>query len=348
MKFKKRTWLIGLLVIIIAAFFVRRVMHHESMPAAAADGVWVRAMAVKERNIPIDIHAIGTITATTVDVTPGVFGRVEKILFSDGDEVKQGMPLIQLDDAVYKTKYTSANAQLILSENNFKRMQTLVSKGAIARQTIEQAEADLKVKRAEAKESKVMLDKMQLTAPFDGFVGKRRVNVGDYVNVGQSVVTLTDKRHLHIEYNVPEKYLPFLKRGQSINLTTSTYPKKLFVGQVAYIAPTIDIDNRSILLYANVDNKDNLLMPGMFVDITQSLGQEMRAIMIPARSLVPIVDGLQVFKIVDNKATPVTVTIGKRTEEDVQVLEGLSPGDFIITDGQHKVKNGMPVNIEHG
>jgi len=307
--------------------------------------IWVEAKPVKETILPLEVNAIGTLAARTVEITPESAGHVKEILFKDGTFVTQGSPLIQLDDAVFKAKYASALAQFNYSEHDYKR-KSLLGKRVIAQQVIDQAEADLKEKKANADEMDVMLRKMKLTAPFDGVVGKSKVNMGDYVTTTQSVVTLTDTKHLRIEYNVPEKYFPALKLGQEVNITTSTYPGKVFSGKVAFISPTINTDNRSVALYADVPNNANLLAAGMFVKVSQLLGSEERVLIIPSRSLVPVLDGVQVYKVVDGKAYAVTVLIGKRTEADVQILQGLSPGDVVITDGQLKVKNNTPVKIK--
>lgn len=308
--------------------------------------VTVKAMTTKESTLPLEVRAIGTLVARSVEITPEVSGHVQKILFNDGAYVEKSAQLIQLDDAVYKAKYESSKAQLAYSENDYKRKSYLGKQGAISQQAIDQADADLKEKAANAKESAVMVNKMALTAPFDGMVGKSKVNPGDYVTTGQSVVTLTDTKHLRIEYNVPENLLPLLKLGQTVNITTSTYPDRKFTGRVSFISPTINSENRSLSLYADVSNEDNALAAGMFVNVLQSLGKQDRAIMIPARSLVPILDGEQVYKVVDGKAYPVTVLIGKRVGDDVQIIQGLSVGDVIITDGQLKVKNGSSVTIQ--
>lgn len=341
---KKKILVLGLLITAVAIWGIVKFYSRSAMPAEKA--IWVQASTVKESSLPLEARAIGTITARSVEITSEVAGHVEKILFQDGAAVTEGTPLIQLDDSVYLTKYGLAKAKLAYSEINFDRMVQLGKKGAIAKQAIEAAEADLKEKKADAEESKVMVDKMKLTAPFDGIVGKRKVHRGDYVTIGQSVVMITDTKHLHIEYNISEKYLPLLKIGQEVKITAVAYPGKTFTGKVAFISPTITADNRSVSLYASVDNKDNELAPGMFVNVLHSLGTKERVLMIPSRSLVPILDGEQVYKIVDGKAYAVSVLLGQRIEDTVQITQGLAPGDVIITDGQLKVKNGMPVQVK--
>jgi membrane fusion protein, multidrug efflux system len=343
MKIRKRL-VFGTVIVFVAVGYGINKYHGNTTQDDNA--VWVQASKVKQTTMQLDLHAIGALTARSVEVTPEVAGHVDQILFADGATVKQGDPLIQLDDGVYRAKNASAKAQLAYSQNNYKRMVLLGKQGAISRQAIDQADADLKEKKAAAEESEVMLNKMRLTAPFDGVVGKSKVNPGDYVTVGQSVVTVTDVNHLRIEYNLPERDLPSLKAGQAVTITTAAYPDKQFVGKLSFISPTINTANRSVSLYAEVKNDRHELAPGMFVDVMQSLGQQQKVMMVPERSLVPVLDGVQIYKIVEGKAYAVNVEIGRRLNGNVQVLHGLSPNDVIITDGQIKVKNGMPVKIK--
>ncbi|VVC75895.1 Multidrug export protein AcrE [Aquicella siphonis] len=341
----KKKLVITLFIILSAGIWV--FFKYRSPSEEAAPGqVWVQTAVVKTSTLPLEAHAIGTLVARSVEITPELAGHVRNIYFQDGAFVSKDTPLIQLDDSVYKAKYESTKAQLAFSQNDFNRKTLLVKQGAVTRAAIDQADADLKEKTANAQENAVMVSKMRLNAPFDGVVGKSKVNLGDYVTTGQSIVTLTDTRHLRIEYSVPEKYLPSLKSGQEVKITTSTYPGKEFFGKVSFISPTINTENRSVFLYADVPNNTNELAPGMFVNVTHSLGTEEKVLMIPARSLVPILDGEQVYKVVNGKAYAATVLIGKRISDSVQVLQGLSPGDVVITDGQLKIKNGMPVQIK--
>lgn len=340
---KKKTFILITLIALTSLGFYK---YYSKATLTKPEAVWVETSMVKETTLPLEIHATGTLVARSVEITPEVAGHVNKIYFKDGTEVDQGSLLIQLDDALYQAQYQSAKAQLVYSENDYKRKTLLGKLGAISKQAIELAKADLTEKRAIADEKEVMLNKMKLTAPFTGVVGKSGVNSGDYVTMGKSMVTLTETKYLRIEYNVSEKYLPLLKRGQKVKITALAYPKKVFTGKVSFISPTINVENRSVSLYADIVNDDQLLAAGMFVNATQALGSEERTIMIPARSLVPIIDGEQVYKIVDGKAYPVTILIGRRVGNNVQVLQGLAVGDAVITDGQHKVKNGMVVKIK--
>ncbi len=341
-KQKKKLAIIA--AILIAAVAVMKWRHHSG--SEKGEAVLVEAASVKESTVPMEARALGTLSARSIEIMSEAGGQVQKVNFQDGAQVKQGAVLLQLDDAVLNAKLASAKADYGYIEGNYNRMLPLGKKGFIAKDSLEKAEAELKKKKAELQESEVMLAHTKLIAPFDGATGKCKVSEGEYVTPGQGVVTLTDIQHLRVEYNLPEKYLPTIKIGQEVKVTSAAYPGKIFTGKVSFISPTINVENRSIALYADVPNDKNELASGMLVDVVQALGTNEHALMIPSRSLVPILDGQQVFKIVNGKASASNVVIGKRTENEVQILSGLSAGDQVITDGQMKVRNTMAVKIK--
>jgi membrane fusion protein (multidrug efflux system) len=343
----KRRKHILILLLVIIVFGTYWVKHHNKKAGFQQEAVVVEVDTVKHETIPIKVQTVGTLVAAqSVKIAPETAGQVTKILFQDGMFVKKGTPLIQLNDAVYKTKLDSAKADLNLSETTYGRIAQLAGKGIISRQDREKSLADLKEKRAAAEESQAMLDKMLLVAPFDGVIGKCLVSPGNYVSTGQELVALTDIHHLHVEYNVPENNLALLKLGQAVKVTTSTFPGKEFVGHVAYMAPTINTQDRTIALYAEVPNENQTLVAGLFVNVMQTLGEQADALTIPATSLVATIDGQQVYTVVDGKAHAVPVTVGQHTEKSVQILQGLSLGDAVVVAGQQKIHDGADVKVK--
>lgn len=342
----KKSLVIGVLVLSgFSAWYMFK--HRQDTMKMQQEATVVQVEKVRQGTIAIEAHAIGTLVAEKdAQITSEVSGNVAKLLFKDGVFVKQGQSLIQLDDTVYKAKSDSSKANLLYSETNYKRNVLLGKRGAISQQAIDQALADLKEKQAAAQEDQVTLNKMLLVAPFDGVLGKCTVNVGDYVTVGQQLVSLTDVKHLRVEYSVPEKYLPVLKLGQEVKITTSTYPDKEFSGKVAFISPTINANDHTISLYADISNENGSLTSGLFVNVTQSLGVKNNALLVSASSLMPTIDGQQVYKVVDNKAVAIPVTVSQRTTNDVEIMQGLTAGDDVVTAGQQKLKDGMPVKIK--
>lgn len=339
---KKPIWVVLILLIIVGGYYKFRQPSH----SPSVDPILVKAMPVEVVALPVEIKAIGTLAARSVEITPEVAGHVDTVVFQDGAFVEKGAPLVQLDDAVFKAKLASAKARLHFSQQDYQRKILLGKQGAIAKQAIDQAEADFKERQADLQESEVMLNKMKLSAPFAGMVGQRKVHSGDYVTVGQGVVSLTDTKHLRVEYNVPEKYLSAIKVGQTVHIKTAAYPDQQFTGKVAFISPTINANSRSVTLYAEINNDQNQLASGMLVDLVQFLTKEMKSVVVPARSLVPVLDGEQVYKVIDGRAHSVDVLIGKRIGNKVQVTQGLAAGDVVVTDGQLKLRNNMPVKIQ--
>lgn len=333
-------------VLLIIALMIGK--HFHSSTAPAMPSVVVKTAAVKTIQSNEMIRAIGTVNASSVEITPETAGHVASIAFTDGASVKKGETLIQLDDSILKAKLQSMAAQYQFSSESYARLKKLAASGVVSRQALDQALADMKEKKAAFDEASVTDEKMKLVAPFDGTVGQRKVNVGDFVNPGQGVVTLTDTVNLRIEYNVPEQYLSALSIGQSVQITTSAYPNQIFKGNIAYISPTVNPENRTLAVYATLNPETIRLASGLFVDVQQIINQSKSIFVVPARSLVPVLEGNQVYKIVDGKAVSVDVQIGRRYQDMVEITKGLTAQDIIITDGQVKLTRGQSVVVHAG
>lgn len=336
-----------ILAILLALSIWQVIKHQRNNELPQQEATLVEVVKVKQGEMTIETQAVGALVAAkNIQMTTEIAGQVDDILFQDGSFVKKDTPLIRLDDAVLKSKYASAKANFDFSESNYRRMEVLSKKGAVAQQIMDQAKATLAEKKAAAEEARVLVEKALITAPFNGVLGKAKVSPGEFVNIGQALVTLTDIENLRVEFNVSEKYFADVKIGQQVTLKTSAYPGKEFYGKLAYIAPTINTEDRTIALYADVPNQDHTLTAGLFVNVTLLLGTKSNVLLIPTSSLVATIDGQQVYKIVDNKAVAVNVTLGQRTENQVQVTKGLVLGDSIVIAGQQKIKEGSLVKIK--
>lgn len=337
-------WILVLSAIALTVFIYK---HYQVHRAPQNEGTWVEAAQVKRGNIPVEVHALGSLVAEhQITITSDMAGHIANILFKDGSFVSKGTTLIQLDDAIPKAQLASARANFDFSKITYQRRETLGKKGLWPVQEIDQARADLEEKKALLQEKQATVDKLLLVAPFDGVLGKSQVSLGHYVTPGQPLVTLTDIQYLRAEFSVSEKYLSSLKLGQTVKITTSAYPGKIFEGKIAYISPTIDTADRSISLYAEVANPDHLLTSGMSVSVRQTLGTQKDTILVPTRSIMATLDGQQVYKLVNNKAYAIPVLLGQRNEEAVEILEGLSDKDLIVVAGQQKLHDEMDVKIK--
>lgn len=340
---KKKLIIVLLIALVLTVWFVKHNYTKPGLPQLPE--IVVKAASVKTEALPVEVQAIGTLEARSVDISPEVAGHVQEVLFKDGAYVKENDILLKLDDDIYQTKYELAKAKLRFGKENHQRHKVLGEKGILTKQALEESEASLQEKLADARESKMLLKKMRLRAPFSGRLGKSTVDKGDYVTVGQHVVSITDIKHLRVEYHLPELYFSNLKLDAPVVIKTSAYPGKVFHGKVRFISPLVSKENRSVLVYAEVPNEEGLLAPGMFVNVTHSLGVQKNTLLIKAKALVPVLDGEEVYRVVDGKAYAQPVAIGKRIQDEVEIKSGLSSQDTVITDGQLKIKNGMPVKI---
>ncbi len=196
--------------------------------------------------------------------------------------------------------------------------------------------------------ARVQLEKMRIVAPFAGIVGLRHVSVGEYLTAGQALVNLEAIDPVKADFRVPEKFLPAIRTGQGISIRLDAFPGETFKGEVYAIDPRIDVSGRSLLVRAKVPNPDRRLRPGLFARVTVLLQLKQDALTIPEQAIVPQGDSQFVFKIVDGKVTLTKVKIGMRRSGRVEILDGLSVDDEVVTAGQLKLRDGAAGIRRHG
>lgn len=344
---KKYRWIgiAALVVIGLLSYGAVKLWWHTPPKIAAMPPAPVTVAIAKQKLVPQIITAVGSLRSLdVVTISPEIAGSIKAILFTAGQHVPIGAPLIELDNSIYAAALQSAKANLALSQLDFKRTAALLKRHVVSEQTYDQAKATLQAQEAQVKTATTQLQKMTLRAPFAGIIGAQRVSIGAYVAVGQNLATLVNKKNLVVDYQVPEKYLPDLHLGQVVQLSSSAYPKKIFSGYVSFIAPSINEATRTIAIEGTIPNATEVLTPGMFVTIKQQLAN-ISAVLVPAESLVPTIEGQKVYRVINNRAITTPVTVGEIDSEGAQVLTGLKPGDTVVTTGQLRLKDDAPVEI---
>jgi membrane fusion protein (multidrug efflux system) len=187
--------------------------------------------------------------------------------------------------------------------------------------------------------------KASIMAPFAGTIGLRQVSVGDYVKEGQDMVNLEALDPLKVDFRVPEISMSQVKDGQGLQITLDALPDRVYEGRVYAINPLIDANGRSIVIRAQVPNKDGKLRPGMFARVRLFTSGSKETMVVPEESLFPVGDDKYVYKVVDKKATRQKVEIGQRREGRVEIVNGLTPEDIVVTAGVIKLREGAPVSI---
>jgi len=304
----------------------------------------VEVAMVTQGTVNIDISAVGTLQANeSITIRPQITGRIETIHFNEGQAVEQGAKMFTLDQSEYRAQVAESQATVNLAQLKFNRSQDLLKKKLSSQQQFDEDAAKLEEAKAQLALNKDRLAKTVIRAPFSGISGLRKVSPGDVVQPGQEMVTLEDTHLLKLDFRAPEVYLPDLKVGLGVNVLVDAFPNENFTGEVYAIAPRVDEASRSVLLRAHVTNDQSKLRPGIFAKVQLRLASRANALLIPEEALWPIGNNLFVYRVVDGKAVMSQISIGKRLKGQVEVVQGLSAGDTVVTAGQMKLRNEAPV-----
>ena len=314
--------------------------------AGPPPGVVVEAARVATVKLPQTLTAVGSLRSDeTVIVRPEIAGRIAQIGFREGERIAKGSVIVKLDDSVQQADLDKARANLTLAKTKFERSVDLRNKGFISSQAQEEAENNLKVAQADAELMQARISKATIRAPFSGTIGLRLVSVGDYVKEGQDLVNLESLDPLKVDFRVPELALSQVKDGQTLQVSLDALPDKAYDGRIVAINPLIDANGRSIVIRAQVQNREGTLRPGMFARVRLFTSGLKDTLVVPEESLFPIGDDKFVYKVVEGKATRQKIEIGARREGRVEVVNGLVPDDVVVTAGVVKLRDGVAVKV---
>ena len=304
----------------------------------------VETAKVKAADLALDATAVGSLRSNeSVVLRPETAGRISSINFKDGAAVGKGGLLVGLDAATQSAEYDQAKANLGLAQVNLKRSRELFERKFVSQQALDNVEAALKVQEAALALAQAKLDKTRIKAPFSGVVGIRNVSVGDYVKEGQELINLEDIRTLKIDFRLPEAYLAQLKPGQSLEVSTDALPGQRFEAVLDAIDPLVDTGGRAISCRAHLSNESATLRPGMFVRVRLIFEERSNVLLVPEQTIVPDMKSPFVYRVVDGKAVRSPVKTGLRRNAQVEIVEGIQLGDEVVTAGQMKLRDGVPV-----
>jgi len=309
----------------------------------------------KSEVIPNLLIVVGELAAVhQVNVTSDVSGRITDIMFTPGSNVKAGSPLVQLFDGpeqgdLANFKALATGAQLALD-----RAKQLASRQFGPQSTVDAAQATYDQANAGIAKTEAIISQKLVRAPFDGELGVRHVEVGQYLTAGTQIVTLTDLSQLYANFAVTEKDSGQLKVGQTVRVAVDAYPGRTFEGKMTAIEPQIATDTRNIRVQATLDNPDRILKPGMFTTTTVVLPDKPPVVTVPETAVDYTLYGDSVFLITEKKeddgktgltAVRTFVRTGNRINGRAEVLSGLKAGDRVVAVGQLKLQSGVAVII---
>ncbi len=313
--------------------------------------VTVEQVAVGE--LPRSTDAIGSLEAVRqVTLAPEVGGRITQLYFAPGSEVKAGAPLVQLNDAPEQGDLQRLRAQARLARINLERSQKLLPL-AVSQSELDAQQAALDAVEGEIARTEALVAQKAIRAPFSGRLGVQRVHLGDYVNAGTPLVTLTDLDSLYLNLTLPEQWHARVRVGQEVMFNVDALPEQQFKATIIAIEPQIGVDTRAIRLQARLDNPRHLLAPGMFARAALQLSTEQDVVSAPAIALNFSIHGDSVYVVNKSKdksgeklaVTRTLVRTDGRVGDRVIVREGLKAGDTIVTSGHVKLFDGAAVQI---
>lgn len=295
---------------------------------------------------------IGTVNAAQgVDLTVEAAGIVREIAFAANDDVESGQILLQLDDEVQEADLTAARSQLDLERATLAREQELQSRGVASAARLDQARAAFEAATAQLARGEAVIAQRRLSAPFDGTIGLPRVDRGAYVSPGTIVATLQDLDTMRVDFSLPEQALPALFIGQHLRVRIDGDVRE-FDGEITGIDTRVDPGSRMIAVRGNVDNPDRALTPGQFARIRIDLPEEEGVITLPQTAVSISLYGDFAYVVREREDDPETlevrqvfVTLGRRDNGRVEVVEGLEIGERVVSTGQNRLSNRAPVTL---
>ena len=347
-------------------FAIKPVMVKSFMAAAfAPKPTAVAAEAVRAEKWPPELTAIGTLRAYQgVIIAPQAAGVVTAKHFESGDDVEAGAPLINIDDSVEQADLANGLAQLKNAEATLARQKTLLLQGNTPQSAVDAAIAARDSAAATVQRTRAIIAQKAIRAPFAGRLGLRNVDIGQYVAVGTSLVTLQQLDPIYADFPAPEEALRSLAVGQAVSMTVDAIPGRTFEGKIEAIDARVSAESRNVTARAVFANPDRKLLPGMFANLTVTTGQPASVLTVPRTAIVYSLYGDTVFVV---KAAPHAreqggvsdnggpsgliverrfVRLGPARGERIAIEEGLRAGERVVTAGQVKLQAYMPVTLD--
>ncbi|WP_199539797.1 efflux RND transporter periplasmic adaptor subunit [Paraburkholderia kururiensis] len=360
---------VGLLVAALVGFNLFRAhMIAKFMAGNAAPPATVTATVARYQAWQPQLAAVGSLRAVRgVDVTTEMAGLVRDIAFRSGQDVKAGQLLVELNADTDKAQLAALEAAAELAKTVYERDRAQYEIKAIAKAQLDADAADLKSKLAQVAQQTALVAKKTIRAPFAGRLGITTVNPGQYLNPGDTIVTLQTVDPIYVDFYLPQQQLGQLAIGQSVLVETNAYSGRTFTGKILSINPKVDTNTRNVQIEALVDNHDRKLLPGMYANVKVDAGAGQRYLTLPQTAITYNPYGATVFvvkngneqsaqgnargKQTQGKTLPVAqqvfVTPGPTRGDQVAVTKGIAEGTQVVTSGQLKLKNGTPLVIDN-
>jgi len=320
-------------------------LHHPPPPAVVA------VTTVSQNDWQTTLSGVGNLQAVAgVAVSNEIAGQVTAIHFKSGQRVDKGQRLVELDYETERVELKGLQAQLRLARIQFERSRKLVAGQFVPKSDYDQNQALLDEANAAVLAKQSIIEKKQIRAPFSGQIGIRQVNLGQYLSPGSVIATLQQLAPIYVDFELPEKYFSLLQLGQAVKVTTQAYSGTAFEGSISALSPLIEQNTRSVRIRATLPNNEQRLRPGMFAEVQILLNQNRQLLTLPdtAISYNPYGDFVFVIQSDEHGLSVQSrqIKTGIIRNGRVEIVQGLSAGERVVSSGQIKLRNGMPITID--
>ena len=345
MLFRRKNMILKIVIPIVGGIFTFQCSNSQAGGRYSMPPTPVETAVVTTRLVSDKFEAIGTIEAEKeITVVSEIDASVLSVPFKEGQKIVRGSLIAQLDTLQLAAELYRVSALLDQSRSNYERIKAVVEQAAGSQQDLDDAAAALKVAKANLQLAKARFAKTRIIAPFSGIIGARKISPGEFIRTGQPITSLAQIDELRVKFSAPERYLGKLRDQAEVMVSTTAYPGYILNGKIEVIEPVLDSNTRSAQVIAVVSNPDEKFRPGMSANITAILAQRPKALTIPNEAVFFNGDQSFVYQIKpDSTVSKVSLTLGTRLSDIVEVLKGLNDGDKIVRAGYQKLYDGARV-----
>lgn len=362
---KKILFVVALIVslgLVVTFLVVTKGAQFSAMSEAGKNaGPWpesVSTFVVEEQTWSNSLQAIGSIEPVQgVTLEAEIAGVVKQINFSNGQKVKAGDLLVQLDVDVEQAQLRAAEATAQLSTVELKRSERLLKTGSVTQSQLDKAIADEAGAQANVENLKAVIARKTIRAPFTGILGIRQINLGQYVPQGSPIVTLQSNDQVFVNFTLPQQALAKLQSGMTLELQSDVHPDSAFKGEVTAISPQVDPITRTVEVQGTLDNLDGKLRAGLFVRVSVQLPEVYTVTVVPSTAILYAPYGNSIFIVEESKdeagesqglkVRQSLIKIGDKRGDFVNIIKGLEVGEQIVSAGAFKLRNGSSVVINN-
>ncbi|MFH0734081.1 MAG: efflux RND transporter periplasmic adaptor subunit [bacterium] len=305
----------------------------------------VQYLIAKSSKLNNSIKINGTILSNEeVELRSQISGKIVNIGFTEGGRVNKGQLLIKINDLELKAQKAKIETKLLLAKDREFRQKKLLEKELSSQQEYDIILNDLNAQTSDLELINAQIEKTEIIAPFDGIIGLRNISIGSYVTPETKIATVQNYDIIKIDFSVPQKYSQFVEKNKKVKFVLPNI-QNLFLATIYAIEPKIDQNSRTLQVRASSAYNAKLII-GAYVEVELPIGDNNNTIFIPSHVIVPDITGQLIYVYKNGIAKQVNVQTGIRTEKEVEIIDGISVGDTIITTGLLLMKDGIKVKLQ--